>query len=344
MSDSIPTTHPIVGLAPALKVMEQLGHSAQQCLAGTGILLSQLEDHRQTVTLQQEVRFYRNLLELSGDPAIGLKIGEAYLPQRYGILGYALLSAATLRHLLVLAEKFGDLTFTWFHLTYKVDGHTTRLLLTDRVDMDRHVSELLHDRDCAAAFVDFSEALGQRIPLEKVMLPHDGHRCDKVYRDFFQCPVEFGGIGSAVEFNTSVLDTPLPHRDASASEHLRQQCQLLLAKLGNRNQLIKNVRQVLLARPGVFLDINGVAEKLGFSVRTFQRKLSEEQTNFQEILDEIRFQLAKEYLLQTRIPLQEISLLLGFNEPGNFTHAFKRWAGVAPNVFRQQTESNRSLS
>jgi AraC-like DNA-binding protein len=116
---------------------------------------------------------------------------------------------------------------------------------------------------------------------------------------------------------------------------LRQQCQLLLAKLGKRNQLIDNVRALLLARPGVFLDINGVAEKLGFSVRTFQRKLGEEKTSFQEILDEVRFRLAKEYLRETRIPLQEIAPLLGFNEPGNFTHAFKRWSGVAPNAFRQ---------
>ena len=92
-----PPVHSIAGLAPALKVMASEGHTVQQCLKGTGILTSQLDDRHQTITLRQEIRFHRNLIEISGDPTIGLRIGAAYLPQRYGLIGYALLSAATLR-------------------------------------------------------------------------------------------------------------------------------------------------------------------------------------------------------------------------------------------------------
>lgn len=334
MSKSFPTSHPIIGLAPALSVMEKLGYSVQRCLAKTGILLSQLDDHRQFVTLQQELRFYRNVLELSGDPAIGLKIGEAYVPQRYGILGYALISAHTLRHVMVLAANFGDLTFTWFGLSYTVLGASTRFSLQDRFEIEPAVSALLHDRDSAAAWMDFSEVLGRALPLERVALPHDGHGRAKTYQDYFQCPVEFGGTGSHLEFSSAILDQPLPNRDAAASELLGQQCQLLLSKMSKQNRLIDSVRQLLLARPGFFPGIEGVAKKLGISVRTLQRKLSEESTSFQDVLDEVRFQLAKDYLSETDIPLQEIGLLLGYNEPSNFTHAFKRWAGCSPSEFR----------
>ena len=105
------------------------GHSVQQCLKGTGILTSQLDDPHQTITLRQEIRFHRNLIELSGDPTLGLRIGSAYLPQRYGLLGYAVLSAATLRDALVIATNFGDLSFTWFGLRLAVAGQDHDVLV-----------------------------------------------------------------------------------------------------------------------------------------------------------------------------------------------------------------------
>jgi AraC-like DNA-binding protein len=338
-----PPVHSIVGLAPALKVMASEGHTVQQCLKGTGILTSQLDKRHQTITLRQEIRFHRNLIELSGDPTIGLRIGSAYLPQRYGMLGYALLSAATLRHALVIAKNFGDLTFTWFGLRLEVAGTTTTFSFVNRYDIDADVLDFLYDRDCAAALVDFSEALGQPLALDKVTLPHDGHERAAIYRRFFRCPVEFNDAPARIEFATKLLDTPLPHRDAAASDQLQQQCQLLLAKLSRQSGLVDDVRRVLLARPGFFPGIEMVAEKLDLSVRTLRRRLAEENTSFQDVLDEVRFGLATEYLTETPLPLQEVSTLLGYSDPGNFTHAFKRWAGTSPSAFRLERRSVASL-
>ena len=105
LQDLLP--HPFRSLLPALGVMEALGYDRQICLKGTGLLLSQLDDPQARMSLQQELRFYRNTLELSGDPTIGLKLGEPYVPQRYGLFGYALLSAATMRHSLTLPRSLG---------------------------------------------------------------------------------------------------------------------------------------------------------------------------------------------------------------------------------------------
>ena len=53
-----------------------------------------------------------------------------------------------------------------------------------------------------------------------------------------------------------------------------------------------------------------------------------------ELLEEIRFGLAKEYLGNTNLPMEEISVLLGYTESGNFSHAFRRWSGESPSVWR----------
>jgi AraC-like DNA-binding protein len=339
-----PPVHSILGLAPALKLMVAEGHAVQQCLKGTGILVSQLDDQRRTITLRQEIRFHRNLLELSGDPTIGLRIGARYLPQRYGLLGYALMSAATLRHALVVATNFGDLTFTWFGLDFEVTGGEAAFFFIDRFDIDADVLHFLYDRDCAAALIDLSEIMGQRLVLDKVALPHDGHGRRADYSKFFGCPAEFGCASARIEFAAAILETPLPNRDAAVSDQLRQQCQMLLAKLSRQSRLVDDVRLLLLARPGFFPGIEMVAEKLDLSVRTLRRRLTEENASFQEILDEVRYGMATEYLVETHLPLQQISTLLGYSDPGNFTHSFKRWSGKAPRDFRLERRSKSDAS
>ena len=69
--------------------------------------------------------------------------------------------------------------------------------------------------------------------------------------------------------------------------------------------------------------------------RNLRRKLSAEGSSFQKVLDEVRYQLAREYLATSKMSLEEISVLLGYSTPGNFSHAFKRWHGSSPRKFRQ---------
>lgn len=334
-------THPVAALLPPLKVMQGDGYSAEACLQGTGLQVQQLNEPARSVTLQQEVRFYRNLLELTGDAAIGLRIGAAFVPQRYGIFGYALLSAATLGHAMNMAAHFVALSFSWFELAYSVRQGSVVLTLSDQLQIDADVRNLLHDRDCAAVWVDLGEMLGQRLPLERVTLPRDGHRRDAVYRDFFGCPVAFAGMPSSLEFSAGFLEQPLPHHDAVASEQLREQCQLLLARMTRQNPLVQQVRQLLLSNPGRFAEVSVIAEQIGMSERSLRRHLTEENTSYKELLDEVRFSLARQYLSETSLPLQEIAVLLGYTEPGNFTHAFKRWAGISPSAFRREESGAR---
>lgn len=327
--------HPASSLALALALMRADGHDADRCLRGTGLKSADLEVGR-TVSLQQEIVFYRNLIQLTRDPCIGLRIGKTYRPQHYGLFGYALLSAATVRQALVIAASFGDqLSFTWFHMSYAINGDRVRFEFRDRLTIDADVRNMYFDRDCAAFCLAAEEILQQPLALTRIELPHDGHRRRNVYTEYFGCPVSFDCNAAAVEFSVAVLDIPLPFRDVLAFNELERQCQLLLSKLSRQGKLVEEVRHLLIARPGYFPAIEWVAEKLHVSVRTLRRQLSEEHSSYQRILDEVRFGLAREYLLETTLPLHEIASLLGYTEPGNFTHAFKRWAGVTPYGFRQ---------
>lgn len=328
--------HPVRSLLPALGVMEGLGFDRQACLKSTGILLSQLDDANARMSLQQELAFYRNTLELTGDPLVGLKLGEPFIPQRYGLFGYALLSAATFRHALTLTENFGRLTFSFFTFTHGVSGKQSWFALGEPPPFEQELVDLYLDRDMSAAVVDFRAILGAPFPIEEIYISHDGHGRQSDYKDYYACDVHFCAQSNKLVNSSSLLDKPLPQSDPESSRHFQQQCQLLIAQLTSQSHFIDDVRMLILARPGYFPDIDYLAEKLSMSVRTLRRRLKEEGSSYREMLDEIRHGLAREYLGQTQLSIDEISGLLGYTEAGNFSHAFRRWSGVSPREWRGQ--------
>jgi AraC-like DNA-binding protein len=81
--------------------------------------------------------------------------------------------------------------------------------------------------------------------------------------------------------------------------------------------------------------LSSVARQLGMSPRTLQRRLSEHNAIFNEMLDTMRFGAAKSHLAQGNIAATEIAYLLGFAEQSSFNRAFRRWAGQTPGEFRR---------
>ena len=126
--------------------------------------------------------------------------------------------------------------------------------------------------------------------------------------------------------------------DASqeSAELCVQQCELLISKFSEKTNLVEDVRYEILSRPAYFPDIETVAGKMHMSSRTLRRHLDKQGTSYQDLLNEIRLNLARDYLLATALRLDQISQLLGYTEPANFTHAFKRWTGVSPRTYRMQ--------
>jgi AraC-like DNA-binding protein len=77
-----------------------------------------------------------------------------------------------------------------------------------------------------------------------------------------------------------------------------------------------------------------VASKLAISSRTLQRRLKEEGITFQEVLDDLRKNLALNYLSTTDFTSAQISFLLGYEEPNSFFRAFRAWTGQTPQIVR----------
>ncbi len=329
--------HHIKALPPAIVAMRGLGYSAQQCLEGTGLTECDLisPGPKQVFSLEQEFRFHRNLLELTGDPLLGLKLGKAYTLQSYGLFGYAFLSAPTLRQALVIACNYGPLSFTLFDIGFLTEGSVAVLRLSRCIDIPQDLLTYYVDRDLMAAGFGSDMALAKPLSLTAVSLMHGAEARRDNYEQHFGCPVVFNAPHSELCMDAANLDTPMSLRDAETSTLCQQQCQLLLARMSNSSGFVDQVRQLIVARPGYFPDIDYAAEKLNTTSRTLRRRLADENNSYQQILAEVRYQLACEYLGTSSLPMEEISVLLGYSTPGNFSHAFKRWHGSSPRQYRQ---------
>jgi len=78
-----------------------------------------------------------------------------------------------------------------------------------------------------------------------------------------------------------------------------------------------------------------VAHQLAMSQRTLQRKLREHDTSHQQLLDDLRKNLARTYLDEPSMSIGEVAYLLGFSESSAFHRAFKRWTGQTPSEYRR---------
>ena len=83
-----------------------------------------------------------------------------------------------------------------------------------------------------------------------------------------------------------------------------------------------------------------IAKQLGFSERTFSRRLQSEGLTFPGILDDLRRDLAARYLEDRNLSISQIAWMLGFRQPGSFSHACRRWLGLSPQEYRGASSVN----
>jgi len=334
-SSSFPVAHHIKGIRPALELMLSLGINASQCLDDTGIELQHLDQANASLELEQEYRFYRNIIAACPDPMLGVKLGAAYIPESYGLLGYAMLSADTIGAALSIAVDFGLLTFSHFALSQFEQGSLAGFAFSPQYDLPEDLLAIYSDRDIQASVTAMQASSHQQQRPTLIRLMHKQLQWQSDYEQRFGCPVEFGHHRNEIFFDKQLLATPLPQRDSQTSQYCQLQCQSLLQSLSKQGGFIDRVRAIIIAQPGHFPNIEQVASQLNTSVRSLRRRLKEERSGYQQLLNEIRHQLAQDYL-NTQMPIEQIAELLGYSEAANFSHAFKRWQGLSPLRYRQK--------
>ena len=314
-----------------LDTFKAQGLPSEALLAGSGICAADLSRADTRITTNQEMRVCANAVALRRD--VGLALGRQMHVSAYGMLGYALLTSATFGDALRLALRYPALLGTLFKLSLEADGE--RIWFTAADYRETPAMQMFNVELCLASLkVICDDLLGQPLALLGARFEYNAPDYRARYSECFACPLQFDAGTNAFAFDKRWLDQPLPLADAVTHQAMAERCRKQNQEFTGRQAWLGRIRQLLASQLGAAPGIEGLAAQMNCSPRTLRRHLHDLGCSYQELLDELRFERAKQWLAADELPIYRIAEQLGFSETASFRHAFVRWSGVAPSQFR----------
>lgn len=328
--------HLVYGLNPLITLLRQHGANVDAMLDEARIPLTALANPDYVLSPAQELRFTGDALRRLDMPELGLRMGPRYHLSAYGMLGLAVMTSPNLLEAYRVLFHNILMTWTYLHWSLRVENGVVTIALGRLRDLgDCH--QYMIDRGLAASYTISTEALGKRLPLIELNVAQPRPDYADAYEEFFGCPVNFSAAGNEYRFAEEYLHEPLLQSETASARVFAAQCERICAELERGGSFAELIRQHLVQLPNQLASLETIAARLCTTPRTIQRKLAQEQTSFKELVEDVRKNLAIEYLQSTGLSVEEIALRLGYADAPSFSHAFKRWTGGSPRAVTRST-------
>lgn len=316
------------------------GASQETLLSRAGIALADLHDQDNRLPFANYVALMRAAKELTGDPALALHYGEFNDFSDISIVGLITLAAETMLDAFTQMNRFAGLVI-------EVDCETNRFELK----RDDNVIWLIDTRRNPNDFPELTESTfarmvvgGRRIGpatlVKEVQVTHAAPAYRAEYDRVFQMPVKFEAERNALALDYAWLTAKVALQPRYVFGILSDHAEKLLKNLADSKTTrgrVESLLMPLLHTGDVSMD--KVAETMAMSRQTLFRKLKDEGTTFEKVLDDLRHSLALHYLNGKKVSISETAYLVGFSEAAAFSRAFKRWTGKSPREMRKQPGS-----
>lgn len=279
------------------------------------------------------------LEQLHPAKALGIHIGKLTQAHHIGMLGYLSIYSDTLVQALTRFSRFQRLLHNMAPSKVQVEGED----LVVWWDPAEGMSHLLSDEVLVAGLVTLIRRHGENPQASPTLVEFPQRRPNDVqpYEDFFQCPVVFGREALVVRLPAKYMALPVSTRDPHLMALLEQQAEMMLQALPDRDALLKQLRHhISMSLQDGTPEFGDVATRMGMAERTLYRYLQERGLRYKAILNERRFELARDYMQDAKLSLPEIALLLGYAEQSTFSRAFKEWSGETPASYRRARLGN----
>lgn len=321
------------GNARALMDLAVAKGAGREALAErSGIDTAKLQDQDNRIPFAKYVALMRAAKELCDDPALALHFGEAVDFAEMSVVGLIGRASET------MADGFEQ--FNRYARLVVDEG-----LGTDRFVLSRESGQLwvVDTRPNPNDFPEFIESSFARMVctsrrwfpeaefIKAVHVTHPAPAYHAEYDRIFRIPVVFESDRNALLTDEAWLTHRNPHASRYVFGILSTHAGELLKRLEQATSTRAQVESLLV--PVLHTgkaNMNTIAGKLGLSRQTLFRRLKEESTTFEKVLDELRHKLALHYLSGGKVLVNETAYLVGFSDPTAFSRAFKRWTGSSP--------------
>jgi AraC-like DNA-binding protein len=297
-----------------------------QMLDGLPVTLEQLADPTTRVPMRVCEAAILRAIELTREPALALHLGLRMRVSSHGFLGFAAMTAGTVREALELAVRFAAIRTSVIGLALVVEGDTAQLVIEERAGLG-----VLREFVVLALLVGIWQ-LGTELT---GTVPEGYAECAFAAPAFVAPRIRFDCPANRLVFSAKLLDLPLKNADTVATRLAIEQCERELASTTD-GELAARIRAAFEANPAVTLPI--VANKLKLSTRTLKRRLADQHTTFSKLRDALRRQRALLLVDNRTLSIGEVATRLGYTELPNFTRAFRKWTGMTPLAYRGRAQ------
>lgn len=317
------------------------GVSVGAWLAQSGLREADLDHrhHAPVISIATFRQLVRDALALTREPALGLIFGDRLLASMHGVVGYAVMNSATLRHAIDLIERFVPLRISLLAIHHEVHRGELQLHVRDTIplgDVARPVFEAT-----LLTIKNVCDALMSGARVTRVSFNFDTPDYAPLARELFKAEVRWRQPWCGLSLPIEVVDRPLAMADPEAFAEAARICQRELDKLVGDTSMAVRVQRLLLESQNGFPSLPATARLLHLTPRTLHRRLIDEGTSYKALLEDVRRTLAVEMLKSERQGVSEIAFALGYSDVANFRRAFKRWQAMSPAAFRARTAKRR---
>lgn len=275
---------------------------------------------------------WEEAMRATGDPCLGLVVGQNLRPGSSQVLGFAWLASSTLEDALDRWVRYHRVASTAIVMERREESDNAVYTLTPAPGVGRQ-SVFLGEAGLAALIALCRRASTDDFSPVWVRLgrPDPGHRSR--YEAWFRAPVTFDAGVNEMALRHIDIRRRLPAGNEDLAEEADRWLARMLVRL-DQGQTTTRVRELLsqLLSSG-HATADEVARRLNRSVSSLQRDLREEGTTFRAVMEETRQTLARRLLREEGRSIGQVAFLLGYADQSTFTRAFRRWTGMAPGQF-----------
>jgi AraC-like DNA-binding protein len=297
---------------------------------------AEMEDPEVRLRVRDQIDFLNVVADAIRDDCLGFHLAQVPDLREFGLLYYVMASAETLGESLRRTARYSSI-FNEGIVPSCVQGKSLSISLRYagvQRHADRHQVEFFF-----AALIRICRKLTglHLLPTSVRMVHHRSFRCPD-FPEFFGDNLQFDQNVDEITFPARIGSLPIISADPYLNKILVAYCEEAISKKhGPRGSFRFNVENAIVPLlPHGKARTSEVARRLGVGQRTFARRLSAEGLNFSAVLGDLRVNLANRYLADRQLSISQIAWLLGYQEVGSFSHAFRRWTGKTPREVRAE--------
>lgn len=328
----------IILVRGVVEAVERIGIARDDLLHAAGLERERLGDGAGRASFTEYDRLQCAAVELTGDDALGLHIGERTNSVAFNVFASSIGHAATLREGVTTFLRFESLLHDGPSSSFHEARQTATLCF--RPIRGTACGERFNAEMFVAAFLRLVRHFaGPDTSVRRACFEYAAPHYVSEYSRIFQEAECFEQPFTGIEFDRALLNRVSLHADEAMHQMAEAQASRQMTRVLRETTFATRVLEYLTAgaaaeRP----EMNEVAQRFGMSARSMRRRLDSEGVRYPELVDKALATLAQRMLRDPKQSIASVAYQMGFSAPSAFHRAFKRWTGITPEHYRKRSE------